>query len=236
MEKTLLLSIYIIIESLYIITCIKALLQIRIYLRNNGEFKTLSLSLCLMLVCGIIATILRPICEDHIVTKIVFTSFFIFELLNLYLIKEYALKSKIIKKTLTLLLLLCLIYLIIIGISHYNTNSFNIFFVFESLIAGTISLLYFIQLSSSISTKNLNEDPMTFIMLALFFCFGMPLSYTSSFISFEYMNPDYLKSLNRSDAIVMFLISRIGTICYIVFNLFIIKALKCKQIFHIGYL
>ncbi len=188
-----------------------------------------------MLLCGIIATILKPFYRHHIITKIIFTSFFIFELITLYLIKEIALKNRILKIILSALLSLCLIYLIITAVSNYSNHAFNIFFVFESLIAGTISLLYFIQLGPIISTKNLIEDPITLIMLALFFCFGLPLSYTSSFISFELIRPDYLKTLTKQDSIMMFVISRIGTICYIVFNIFIIKAMKCKQISHFGY-
>ena len=234
MEKIILFSFYIIIELIYIISCVKAIIQISIYLRNNGELKTLSWSLIVMLSCGIIATIIRPLYPNHFITKIIFTSFFIFELFSLYILKEYSLKNKLPKAIITSLLCICLIYLIIIGLSDYNFNLYNIFFVIESLIAGTISLLYFLRLNDSISIKNLTEDPITLMMLALFFSFGIPLSYTSSFISFEYMNTNFLKSPSKQDVITLLFISRIGTFCYIVFNLFIIKALKCKHTFHIG--
>ena len=187
-----------------------------------------------MLCCGIIATIIRPIYPNHFITKIIFTSFFIFELINLYILKEYSHKSKILKVVINLLLCICLIYLITLALFDYNFNLYNIFFVIESLIAGTISLLYFLQLNNSISVKILIEDPITLIMLALFFSFGIPLSYTSSFISFEYMNSNFLKTPSKQDAIALLIISRIGTICYIVFNLFIIKALKWKQTYTNG--
>jgi len=235
MTKILPISIYIIIELIYIISCIKVIIKIRPFVNSNIQLRPFCLSLLIMLTSGIICTIIKPFFLNSPIERIFFTSFFIFEIISLYLIQEYALRTKVLKFCLTLSLFTCLIYIIKLGLLDYNFNAYNIFFVFESIIAGTIAMVYFLQLNYSISLKNLNEDPLTFIMLGFFFCFSLPLSYTSSFISIEYMNPNSLKILNRQDAIIFLLISRIGTVCYIVFNLFILKAMKCKLILHTGH-
>jgi len=100
----------------------------------------------------------------------------------------------------------------------------------------TISMTYFMELGHTITVKNVMEDPFTILMMGLFFCFGMPLSLCSVILSLNIINPNYFSDLKFEDKVLIVTISLVGTLCYVIFNFFIIKAFKCKQPIHIGYL
>jgi hypothetical protein len=139
-------------------------------------------------------------------------------------------KSKT-KVILAILLLLSSIYLLILTNQVRNFDSYHPFFALEAFVAGSIALVYFRQLTKNLEKHNLFEQPLTWTLLGLYFCYSLPLAiYTfSSFITiFDPNSSNFLSSITQSKKFVFVAFTRLMTISYIVFNYFLIKAFKCN--------
>lgn len=228
-KKLVYFSIAIAIEVIYIISCLIVIPHIYRYSKKaTGQIRTFSITLLFFLITAILATILQGVNSQHKLSRIILTSNLLLELSYLFVLQKYFINNKVMNKLFISLLLFCAFYIIRLGLMNWKNETYVPLFVLETLIAGTISLTYFIELSSKITYKNVFEEPITLIMLGLFFCFGLPLSFYSCISVINYTNPNFKIETEETFKYVLAYMSRISTICYIVFNLFILKAFKCR--------
>ena len=196
--------------------------------------KLLSLLICFYLVFGFLSNIFWNYNPTWPFSRTIFTFFLLFEIFYLYQLQELAIQNRKLKYIYRFLLIIAVPYILRLFFIKYYHDVYNTLFLLESLVAVTISLTYFLELSASITRNNVMDDPITILMMGIFFCFGMPLSLSSSILFLQLFNPNYFKDLIIIDKIIFTAISLLGTLCYVIFNLFIIKAFKCKQAIHIG--
>ena len=202
---------------------------------GNPKTKLLSLLICIYLVFGFLSNIFWNYNPRWLFSRTIFTFFLLFEIFYVYQLQELAIQNRKLKYIYRFLLIISVPYILKLFFIKYYHDVYNILFLFESLVAVTISMTYFLELSATITRNNVMDDPITILMMGLFFCFGMPLSLSSSVMSLNFINPNYYNNLKFIDKIIFITVSHVGTLCYVIFNLFIIKAFKCKQTIHTGY-
>lgn len=134
------------------------------------------------------------------------------------------------KLAFSILLLVSVFIIPYLASKQLNRISYDPLFAYESLIAASISFAYFQQLGDNNEIKNLIEDPITLIMLGLFFCYSLPFIYNSVMTAINYMDSSFYTKIigSKYDGFILACISRVGTLCYLIFNLFIYKAFKCR--------
>lgn len=198
---------------------------------NDRRLKTLIGVIIAFSAFSFASTILINAANHSIIQRIVYFLYLSSELFQIFLILNIAISHSKKGIVLQLLLIVCICYLVYLTINLKNFTSYYPFFALESFIAGSISLLYFKQITRTLEKENLFEIPLTWIILGLFFCYSLPLAfYTfSSFVALFDLNPDnFFYSISKSKLILFTLFSRLMTISYIVFNYFLIKAFKCN--------
>jgi len=158
------------------------------------------------------------------------------EIVYLFLISSICLKQAKTKIFLAVLMLLATALYIYLIRRNTGTSGYDSLFALESLIASSIAFAYFSQLKDKIDVKPIMDDPVTLIMLGLFFCYSLPFAYNFAMALVDYFNPDFLLNIRSSitDLFLLATVSRIGTICYLVFNIFLFKAFKCPQSNQVG--
>jgi hypothetical protein len=227
-KKWILLIIILLIELIYIIGCVKAIKVLCIYLKKgNTIHRYLVITLILFLFSAITATVFQIINPQLPLSRIIITINLILEISYLYFLKQNYLISNNTKNIFSILLAICIIAIFKIGFYKWDTFSYTPIYILETLIAGTISLSFFIELNTKITT-NIFENPIVYLMLGLFICFGLPFSFYSSMFIVHRIYPDFMDSLERKHKYIIIILSRISTICYIVFNFFITKAFRWK--------
>jgi hypothetical protein len=161
----------------------------------------------------------------------VFILFLVVEILYLLIITQIALNNTRMKSALSLLLLCSLLFIPYLASKKWTWVSFDPVFAYESLIATSISFTYFLQLGDEIKTKNVLEDPVTLIVLGLFFCYSLPFAYNTVMAVSNLLDPNIYQNIEQSkyDLLLFATVSRVGTLCYIILNIFIYKAFKCKK-------
>lgn len=233
MKLFLTIAILIAIFS-YLLTAFLGIMKTYFYSkRGKSNLTKLSLLICLYLVFGFLSNIFFNYNPRLTISRLIFTCFLLFEIFYLFQLQEIAIQNKKLKNIFRLLILITIPYIIKLSFVDYHYSIYYSLFLFESLVAATLSVTYFIQLGSEITKKNVFAEPVTILMMGLFFCFGMPLSFSSSILTVEFINKDIFShhnEINNNQSLVIFMsISLIETLCYVVFNLFILKAFTCKQ-------
>lgn len=147
-----------------------------------------------------------------------------------------SIKSVRLRLLFTILLSVLLLTIPFFASQEYKETLYDPLFALESLIASSISFAYFTQLGDEIKNKNVLEDPITLIMLGLFFCYSLPFAYNTTIAAINIIEPTLFKKIetNKFDRFLLVTISRVGTICYIVLNIFFYKAFKWKPKVQIG--
>jgi len=220
--------IYFLSQGYFIITCWKVIVQIKKYLKtSDGTHKYIAHALSLFALSSIFATILQPIAPDFLLSRIILTINLILELVYFFILQQFYIKNKIVKHVFLILLSTCFLYTLKLGIGKPDLHSYLPLFIFETSIAGSISIFYFIELNTQI-TENVFDDPVVYIMIGLFFCFGIPLSFYSFLFFTHKMDPNWLKQLELSFKLIYGLVGVITSVCYTIFNFFIMKAFKCR--------
>jgi hypothetical protein len=130
----------------------------------------------------------------------------------------------------TILLISMVLMIPFLATKEYSETLYDPLFAAESLIASSISFAYFTQLGDEIKNKNVLEDPITLIMLGLFFCYSLPFAYNTTITVINVIEPSLFNKIRSKefDRFLLITISRVGTICYIILNIFFYKAFKWK--------
>ena len=165
-----------------------------------------------------------------------FIMFIVSEIFYIWYIMNISLRSKSLRILFTILFVTLLLTLPFLVSKTYNETLFDPFFAVESLLASSVSFAYFLQLGDEIKYKNVLEDKITLINLGLFFCYSLPFAYNTTVAAINILEPelfDHVKS-NIVDRFLLITISRVGTLCYIVLNIFLLKAFKWKTPVQIG--
>lgn len=168
--------------------------------------------------------------------QIPFLMFIVAELLYLWFVMKISLRSKVSIGFFSVLfgiLLLCLPFLVF---RTYKQTIYDPLFAAESLLASSISYAYFSQLGNEINFKNVLEDKITLVMLGLFFCYSLPFAYNTTVAAINIFEPELLNRIrnNKFDQFLLITISRVGTLCYIILNIFFYKAFKWKTPVQVG--
>lgn len=214
----------------YLVTCFIAIYQIhKTRKKSRDNFKAIRIVFLFFLTTAILATFFQIINPHLLVSRIIVTSNLIIEIAYLFILQKNYIYNRRLKIAFTLLLTFCTFYTIKLSFSKWDVISYVPLYTLETLIAGTISLTFFVELNTRISIKNILNDPITLIMMGLFFCFGIPLSFYSSMTLIASTNPNFELETSIEFKQIIAYLSRFSTICYIVFNIFIIKAFKCIQ-------
>jgi lipid-A-disaccharide synthase-like uncharacterized protein len=160
----------------------------------------------------------------------IFVLFLIIEIIYLIIITLVALQSQKLKLVFGALLTVGLTFIPFLAVREWNDVTYDPLFAYESLIATSISFAYFIQIGEDIKTINVLKDPITLLMLGLFFCYSLPFAYNTTMATINFIDPDFYPSIRKSsnDRMLLWIVSRVGTLCYLILNIFIYKAFKCK--------
>lgn len=165
-----------------------------------------------------------------------FILFLIAEISYLWYLMNLSLKSLKLRITFSFLLISVLSMIPYLASKEYIETLYDPLFAVESLIASSISFAYFTQLGDEIKNKNVLEDPITLIMLGLFFCYSLPFAYNTTIAIINFIEPTLFNKIKSKefDRFLLITISRVGTICYIILNIFFYKAFKWKTQVQIG--
>ncbi len=235
---TTLYLLFILIELVYIASCIITIQRVLKYKKVTGQNRILANSTIIFLSSCILGSIVHNI-HVKMVEKLAMPFFILFlvvEIIYLLIITQIVLNNNRIKILLSTLLLSSLLFIPYLATKQWTGVSYDPLFAYESLIATSISFAYFLQLGDDIKLKNVLEDPITIIMLGLFFCYSLPFAYNTVMAAINFIDGDFYKRIRSSkyDIALLGLVSRVGTICYIIFNFFIYKAFKCKTQTQVG--
>jgi lipid-A-disaccharide synthase-like uncharacterized protein len=226
------LMLFIVVELLYLVSCAITIQRVIKYRKTTNENRTVSLFTIIFLASCIFGSIIHSV-QIKLVEKFAVPAFIVFvviELFYLFIITQKALHNAKIKGVLSILLLSSLLFIPFIVKKQGGGVSFDPLFAYESLIATSISFAYFLQLGNEIKIKNVLEDPITLIMLGLFFCYSLPFAYNTAMAAVNIIDNDFYSNIKKSkyDVVLLGFVSRVGTICYIILNIFISKAFKCR--------
>lgn len=229
--------IYVLIEVLYPITCIVVMRRILRYNKMNPDcdntLPTATLFFLGFCVLGIISHNKGVI---EVFGQIPFTLFLIAEISYLWFVMKLSLKNFRLQLLFTILLVALMSTIPFLASQEYKETLYDPLFAIESLIASSISFAYFTQLGDEIKTKNVLKDPITLVMLGLFFCYSLPFAYNTTIAAINIIEPTlFIKIKTKEfDRFLLITISRVGTICYIILNIFFFKAFKWKPKAQIG--
>jgi hypothetical protein len=147
-----------------------------------------------------------------------------------------SLKSKALLRLFSVLFGILLLFLPFFVFKGYKETLYDPLFAVESLLASSISYAYFTQLGDEIKFKNVLKDKITLVMLGLFFCYSLPFAYNTTTAAINIFEPGLLTHIknNNFDFFLLITISRVGTVCYIILNIFFYKAFKWKTTVQIG--
>lgn len=234
----LILSLFfLIIELAYLVSCFIVIIRIIKYRRQNSNNRTITVSTLIFLAACILGSIMHNI--PSTVGKIgtpIFVLFLIVEILYLLIITLVALRSQKLRLIFGALLIAGLIFIPFLALREWNDVTYDPLFAYESLIATSISFAYFLQLGDEIKTINVLKNPVTLLMLGLFFCYSLPFAYNTTMATINLLDPDFYPSIQKSfkDRMLLLFVSRVGTVCYLIFNIFIYKAFECKTQIPVG--
>jgi hypothetical protein len=235
---TILLILFIAIELLYLVTCVITIHKIITYRKTTSDNRTLSISTIAFLMSCIAGSIVNNI-HDMLGERFavpIFILFLVVEILYLLIITQIALNNTRMKPALSLLLLCSLLFIPYLASKKWTAGSYDPLFAYESLIVTSISFTYFLQLGYEIKIKNVLKDPVTLIVLGLFFCYSLPFAYNTVMTVSNLLERNFYQNIRQSkyDHFLLAFVSRVGTLCYIIFNIFIYKAFKCKKQVPVG--
>jgi lipid-A-disaccharide synthase-like uncharacterized protein len=225
------------IEITYFTSCIIVIIRILRYRKRTSQNSTITLSTLVFVIACIAALIAHNFSNrNDKIGLTVFVTFLIIEITYLLIITLVAIRSNKLKIIFGVLLLSGLVFIPFLATKAWTDITFDPLFAYESLIATSISFAYFIQLGDQIKTTNVLRDPVTLLMLGLFFCYSMPFAYNTTMATISFIDPNFYPSIRNSyqDRLLLIGVSRVGTICYIIFNIFIYKAFKCKTQIQVG--
>jgi hypothetical protein len=229
----LIIILYLVIELVYL-TSIIYVIRNGIHFIKTCIDRKLKILIYVILIFSALSfgsTIIINVANHSLPQRIIYFLYLATEILEIFLIMRIAIPNSKKSPLLIVLLFVCAAYLIYLTIRLENFTSYYPFFAIESFVAGSITLLYFTEITQNLEKQNLFELPITWIILGLFFCYSLPLAfYTfSSFVALFDQNADkFYSSIEKSKAILFVVLSRLMTISYIVFNYFLIKAFKCN--------
>jgi hypothetical protein len=168
--------------------------------------------------------------------QIPFIMFIVAEILYLWFVMKISLKSKALKGLFSVLFGILLLPLPFYIFKSYNETLYDPLFAAESLLASSVSYVYFTQLGDEIKLKNVLTDKITLVMLGLFFCYSLPFAYNTTITAINFFEPSLFNRIknNSFDFFLLITISRVGTVCYIILNIFFYKAFKWKPPVQIG--
>jgi hypothetical protein len=224
---------YVLIELTYLVSIIWVIiLGIRFLKKcSNPKLLLLTKSVLLFSAFSFLSTVAINTFNHSIIQRTIYFFYLSTELAFITILLNAMLEKTKAKAILATLLILTSIYLLNLTVKVKNFDSYHPFFAAEAFIAGSIALVYFRQLTKSLEKQNLFEQPATWIILGLYFCYSLPLAiYTfSSFITiFDPNSANFLSSITQSKKFVFIGFTRLMTISYIVFNYFLVKAFKCN--------
>ncbi len=234
---TILYLVYLVIELAYFVSCVVAVVRIIKYSRTHSDNRIIALSTLTFLFACILGSIVHNIPNRFGKGAAqIFSIFLVIELLYLLVITVIALRSKKLKIAFSILLIAGLLFIPFFAAGQWNESTYDPLFAYESLIATSISFAYFIQLGDDIKNINLLKDPITLIMLGLFFCYSLPFAYSTTMATINFFDPNFYPNMEKSstDRMLLVFVSRVGTICYLIFNIFIYKAFECRTPARVG--
>jgi len=168
--------------------------------------------------------------------QIPFIMFIVAEILYLWFVMKISIKRKALIGLFSVLFGILLLTLPFLVFKAYKETQYDPLFAAESLLASSVSYAYFTQLGDEIKFKNVLEDKITLVMLGLFFCYSLPFAYNTTVAAINIFEPDLFNRIrnNNLDRFLLITISRVGTVCYIILNIFFYKAFKWKTPVQIG--
>ncbi len=229
----LVIILYIVIELVYLISIIYVIIHGTHFLKTciDKRLKFLAKVILIFSALSFMSTIMINVVNHSLPQRIIYFLYLATEILEIFLIMRIAIPISKENFLLKVLLYGCTAYLIYLSVKLENFTSYYPFFAVESFVAGSIALLYFRAITQNLEKLNLFDQPITWIILGLFFCYSLPLAfYTfSSFVALFDQNADnFYSSIGKSKVILFGILSRLMTVSYIVFNYFLIKAFKCN--------
>jgi hypothetical protein len=233
-----LILLFVLIELVYLASCIVSIQRVLKYKNTTAEIRILANSTILFLsscILGSIAHNFQTIIGEKLALPF-FILFLVVEILYLVTISRIALENPRVKTSLCALLLSSLLFIPYLATKKWTGFSFYPLFAYESLIATSISFAFFLQLGDEKNIKNVFEDPKAIIMLGLFFCYSIPFAYNSVMAAINLIDENFYAKIMASkyDKVLLTSISRVGTICYLILNIFIYKAFECKTQTQVG--
>lgn len=145
--------------------------------------------------------------------------------------------NKLTSKLITTSLIVSLYFAIktigIYSVDNYSVEeNVNFFFIFESFVASTASLIYFLELRTKISSEKVMDNPKTLLILGVFFCFLPPMVISVQIATTNYFGVFPEKIIPDRTAYELLKIFEwlLSSCSYLVLMLFINKALKKKQL------
>jgi hypothetical protein len=209
---------------------------IRFNKMNHGIDKTIPIVTLFFLGFCILGIISHNKGVIAVFGQVPFILFLVAEISYLWFVMKSSLKSFRSRLLFTILLSALLSTIPFLASQEYKETLYDPLFALESLIASSISFTYFTQLGSEINSKNVLEDPITLIMLGLFFCYSLPFAYNTTIAAINIIEPELFKEIKTKefDRFLLITISRVGTICYIILNIFFYKAFKWRPKVQIG--
>jgi|694.fasta_scaffold00253_29 hypothetical protein len=219
-------------EAVYLASCLIVIIRVIKYRTVNSDNALVTLSTLIFLAACIIGSISHtsPSTFGRI-ARHMFAFFLIIEIVYLTIIMLVALRSPKPKLLFSVLLFPCIVIIPFLAMQERSNVTYDLLFAYESLIATSISFAYFLQLSDKIKKINVLDEPVTLLMLGLFFCNSLPFAYNTTIATINLLDPSFFTRIEEysKEGMLLLLVSKVGTLCYIVLNIFIYKAFKCKK-------
>lgn len=234
---TIIVLIYFAVLLIYPAT---SLILVRYIYRNSRARAQNDRMLSIYTIIFLAFCITAPFCRLSAIIEVVgnwpFVFFLLVELAYIWKISSLAIRDKRIKYVLAGLFFTLSSYLAYLSFQPYHILLYDPFFAIESFVIVTVSFLYFLQLGDEISTQNVLQNRITILMLGIFICYSLPFIYNSSRAIIWLLEPNYLDTITNDfeKNFVLLSLSLVGNVCYLILNLFIYKAFKCKTEVHLG--